>query len=247
VCVAHLCAHRPPASWYRRLNWLGVLLTPDGPAPRSAVTLQMRGRASGKLRRMPILRTPFHGKDYLVARAGESHWVRNARAARSGAVIRRGRARHVRLQELAPADRPDIIAEYLRAGRRRSGADANANRARFCFGLGRTLPSTISGQSSTTTPCSEASTKLDQLTIGDGQRSQPREAMIRRCSARRLVAPTCERPTVGQYGQAAARAGALGGSKVLMAMYPTALGPSSGAGQAKDGRLPGGAGNVTHD
>ena len=33
------------------------------------------------------------------------------------------------------ADRPDIIAEYLRAGRRRSGADANANQARFYFGL----------------------------------------------------------------------------------------------------------------
>ncbi|WP_406043358.1 nitroreductase/quinone reductase family protein [Micromonospora sp. NBC_00898] len=127
--------YRPPAGWYRRLNWLGVLLTSVGLAPRDAVTLQVRGRRSGKLRRVPILRTRYQGKDYLVALAGESQWVRNVRAARGDAVIRRGSARHVRLEELAPADRPDIIAEYLRAGRRRSGADANANQARFYFGL----------------------------------------------------------------------------------------------------------------
>ncbi|WP_406045162.1 nitroreductase/quinone reductase family protein [Micromonospora sp. NBC_00898] len=128
--------YRPPAGWYRRLNWLGVLLTSVGLAPRDAVALQVRGRTSGKLRRVPILRTRYQGKNYLVALAGESQWVRNVRAARGDAVIRRGRARHVRLEELAPADRPDIIAEYLRAGRRRSGADANADQARFYFGLG---------------------------------------------------------------------------------------------------------------
>jgi len=112
-----------------------VLLTSVGLAPRDAVTLQVRGRTSGKVRRVPILRTRHRGKDYLVALAGESQWVRNVRAAKGDAVIRRGRARHVHLEELAPADRPDIIAEYLRAGRRRSGADANANQARFYFGL----------------------------------------------------------------------------------------------------------------
>jgi hypothetical protein len=127
--------YRPPAGWYRRLNWLGVLLTSIGLAPRDAVTLRVRGRTSGKLRRVPVLRTRYRGKDYLVALAGESQWVRNVRAARGDAVLRRGRARHVRLEELAPADRPAIIAEYLRAGRRRSGADANADQARSYFGL----------------------------------------------------------------------------------------------------------------
>lgn len=51
-------------------------------------------------------------------------------------MIRRGRARRVRVEELAPADRPEVIAEYLRAGRRRSGAEANAKQARYYFGLG---------------------------------------------------------------------------------------------------------------
>ena len=127
--------YRPPAAWYRRLNWLGVLLTSAGLAPRDAVTLQVRGRKSGKVRRVPILRTRYRGEDYLVALAGESQWVRNVRAAQGRAVIRRRGARRVRLEELAPADRPDVIAEYLRAGRRRSGAEANAKQARFYFGL----------------------------------------------------------------------------------------------------------------
>jgi hypothetical protein len=50
-------------------------------------------------------------------------------------VIRRAGARRVHVDELASADRPAIIAEYLRAGGRRSGAEANAQQARFYFGL----------------------------------------------------------------------------------------------------------------
>ena len=50
-------------------------------------------------------------------------------------MIRRRGARSVRAEELPVAQRPDIIAEYLRAGRRRSGAEASANQARFYFGL----------------------------------------------------------------------------------------------------------------
>ena len=127
--------YRPPAAWYQRLNWLGVLLTSLGLAPRDAVTLQVRGRTSGKARRIPILRTRYQGSDYLVALAGESQWVRNVRAAHGHAVVRRRRTSQVRLQELAPADRGDIIAAYLHAGGERSGASANADQARYYFGL----------------------------------------------------------------------------------------------------------------
>ncbi len=34
-------------------------------------------------------------------------------------------------------DRAPVIAQYLRAGRRRSGAEASAKQARFYFGLER--------------------------------------------------------------------------------------------------------------
>ncbi|PBC40191.1 hypothetical protein CJ179_33420 [Rhodococcus sp. ACS1] len=128
-------AYRPPAAWYRRLNWLGVLLTSIGLAPRDAVTLEVRGRTSGRIRRVPILRTRYRGAEYLVALAGESQWARNVRAARGRAVIRRRRARSVLLDELPPVERPGVIAEYLRAARNRSGAEAGDNQARFYFGL----------------------------------------------------------------------------------------------------------------
>ena len=127
--------YRPPAAWYQRLNWLGVLLTSLGLAPRDAVTLQVRGRTSGETRRIPILRTRYHGSDYLVALAGESQWVRNVRAADGHAVIRRRRTSRVRLQELGPVGWGDIIAAYLRVGGKRSGAQANAEQTRYYFGL----------------------------------------------------------------------------------------------------------------
>jgi deazaflavin-dependent oxidoreductase (nitroreductase family) len=128
-------AYRPPAAWYRRLNWLGALLASFGLAPREAVTLEVRGRRSGKLRRTPVLRTPHRGQDYLVALAGESHWVRNVRAAAGQAVIRRRGRHRVLLREIPPDERPQIISEYLRRGRERGGAEAAAKQARFYFGL----------------------------------------------------------------------------------------------------------------
>lgn len=127
--------YRPPAAWYQRLNWIGVPLTSLGLAPRDAVTLEVRGRKSGKRRRIPILRTGYQGHEYLVALAGESQWVRNVRAADGKAVIRRRGAREIRLVELPPEERAEIIAEYLRVGRVRSGDKAAAKQARFYFGL----------------------------------------------------------------------------------------------------------------
>jgi hypothetical protein len=127
--------YRPPSVWYQRLNWLGVLLTSLGLGPRDAVTLQVRGRKSGKLRRLPILRTRYRDEDYLVALAGESQWVRNVRVAHGHAAIRRRKTREVHLEELAPTDRSEIIAEYLRTGHQRSGTEANAKQARYYFGL----------------------------------------------------------------------------------------------------------------
>jgi hypothetical protein len=133
-------AYRAPAAWYQKLNWLGVLLTSLGLAPRDAITLQVRGRTSGKVRRVPILRTGYRGEDYLVALAGESQWVRNVRAAQGRATIRRRGSRAVTLEELSPAERPEIIAAYLDAGRRRSGPTAGADQARFYFGLDPDAP-----------------------------------------------------------------------------------------------------------
>jgi hypothetical protein len=127
--------YRPPAAWYRRLNTIGIVFTSLGLAPRHAVTLEVRGRSSGKTRRLPILVTPHEGFDYLVALAGESQWVRNVRADAGRAVIRRRRARQVRLEELPVEDRAEVLTAYLAAARKRSSAASYARQARFYFGL----------------------------------------------------------------------------------------------------------------
>lgn len=120
--------YRPPAPWYRAIsNRLGVLLTSLGLAPKDAVTLGVRGRRTGNVRRTPVRRTSFGGDDYLVALAGESEWVGNVRAAGGRAVIRRRGARPVHLVELSVEERPPIIREYLRR--------VTAKAARSYFGL----------------------------------------------------------------------------------------------------------------
>ncbi len=128
--------YRRPTAWYRRLNHVGVLLTWLGFAPRDAVTLEVRGRISGKPRRTPILRTAHLGNDYLVALAGEAQWVRNVRAASGRAVLRRRGTQHVHLEEVPAERRAPVIAAYLRRGRERSGEAAAAKQARYYFGLG---------------------------------------------------------------------------------------------------------------
>ncbi len=128
-------SYRPPASWYQRFNGIGVPIIALGLAPRDAVTLEVRGRKSGKLRRLPILRTRYEGDDYLVALAGESQWVRNVRAAEGHAAIRRRRHRGVLLHEIACEQRPAIIKAYLDAAHARSSERSAARQTKFYFGL----------------------------------------------------------------------------------------------------------------
>ena len=127
--------YRPPAAWYRRLNRLGVPLAALGLAPRHVVTLETKGRTTGRLRRVPVLRTRFDGYDYIVSLAGESDWVRNVRAASGRAMIRHVRGRRVHLIEVPPHDRGPIIAAYLREVRRRSRATSAERQAQSYFGL----------------------------------------------------------------------------------------------------------------
>lgn len=133
---ANRIKYRPPASWYRRLNKFGVLLTSIGLGPRDAVALTVAGRTTGRPRRIPILKTTVAGSDYLVSLAGEAEWVRNVRHASGRVTIRRGWKRSALLEEAALADRTDIIIAYLAAAERRSSDASYAKQVRFYFGLG---------------------------------------------------------------------------------------------------------------
>ena len=55
-------------------------------------TLTVRGRRTGRPIRTPVPALDFEGVRYLVSGGGETHWVRNLRAAGEG-ELRRGRTR----------------------------------------------------------------------------------------------------------------------------------------------------------
>ena len=105
--------YRPPAAWYRTVNPTGVLLTRLGLAPKGVVVLEIPGRSSGAIRRTPLLTTSLDRREYLVALAGESHWVRNVRANDGLATITRTTRRRARLVELPPSERAPVISAYL--------------------------------------------------------------------------------------------------------------------------------------
>ncbi|GEM_PF-963908 len=98
-----------------RLSSLGL-------TPPILLTLQVRGRRSGRLHTNVLVMTEHGGQRYLVSMlGGGSEWVRNVRAARGGAFVKRGRSRPVRLVEVPAEERAPILKAYCRvatSGRR---------------------------------------------------------------------------------------------------------------------------------
>jgi len=98
--------------WVNRLaSWWSVL----GLSPKEMAVLEVRGRASGQRRSIPVVIATVEGKHYLVSMLGpESDWVKNVEAAHGDAVLRQGRRRPVHLVGVPPAERAPILSEYVR-------------------------------------------------------------------------------------------------------------------------------------
>ncbi|MGP3915971.1 nitroreductase/quinone reductase family protein [Nonomuraea sp. 10N515B] len=78
------------------------------------VTLEVRGRRTGRIISFPLVIADYQGERYLVAMLGQNaNWVRNVRAAGGYAVLRHGRRENVHLQEIEPAARAPILRRYL--------------------------------------------------------------------------------------------------------------------------------------
>jgi deazaflavin-dependent oxidoreductase (nitroreductase family) len=87
------------------------------------LVLTVAGRTTGQPRSVP-LGAPFAdaGVLYLVGGGGETHWVRNLRAARHGQIRLRGLTRPFRAVELDGAERDRIVGAYRSwLGRRADG------------------------------------------------------------------------------------------------------------------------------
>ncbi len=77
------------------------------------ITLQVRGRSSGRLISLPLIVADYQGDRYLVAMLGErAQWVANVRAAGGRAVLRHGREA-VQLEEVDPGARAPILRRHL--------------------------------------------------------------------------------------------------------------------------------------
>jgi deazaflavin-dependent oxidoreductase (nitroreductase family) len=92
-------------------RWSGL-----GLPPSRQVSLEVKGRVSGKVRATPVVIATHEGERYLVSMLGENvEWVANVRASGGSAVLRHGRRRQVILEEVPPAGRAPILKAYLHA------------------------------------------------------------------------------------------------------------------------------------
>lgn len=82
--------------------------------PARMVTLEVKGRRTGRVVSFPLVVADLQGERYLVAMLGQdTNWVQNVRAAGGQAVLRRGRGEAVRLEEVEPGSRAPILRRYL--------------------------------------------------------------------------------------------------------------------------------------
>ena len=86
-----------------------------GIAPNYLVTLEVRGRRSGRVISLPLVVAVVAGERYLVSMLGEKvDWVRNVRAAGGDVILRHGRREDVHLEEVAANRRAPVLRAYLK-------------------------------------------------------------------------------------------------------------------------------------
>ena len=94
----------------RVMSWFASM----GLLPSRMLTLEVKGRRSGQVRATVVNTVEFEVQRYLVSPRGEAEWVRNVRAARGQAIIRHGKRKAVRLEEMPSGETAAIIKAYLK-------------------------------------------------------------------------------------------------------------------------------------
>ncbi len=98
----------------RLMNRGSALVAVAGLGPARMVTLEVRGRRSGRLISFPIVVAEYQDERYLVSMLGtEEQWVSNVRAAGGQVVLRHGRCERVHLEEIDSTLRAPILQRYL--------------------------------------------------------------------------------------------------------------------------------------
>lgn len=82
-------------------------------SPRQAMTMEVRGRRTGRVISLPVAVADLDGERYVVSMLGDGvSWVRNVRAD-NRAVLRRRGVELVRLEEVPPEERAPVLRRYL--------------------------------------------------------------------------------------------------------------------------------------
>lgn len=103
-------------------NALVAALTRMGLSLWGSRILAVRGRKSGEWRSTPVNMLEHDGARYLVAPRGETQWVRNLRVAGSGELRVGRRVEAFTAEEVADADKPDLLRVYLKRWKWEIGA-----------------------------------------------------------------------------------------------------------------------------
>lgn len=123
-----------PTTGDRAFNRLAGWLTRRGLSLAGSRELRVVGRTSGEVRTTVVNLLVLDGERYLVAPRGQTQWVRNLRAAGRGELKVGRKVEAFRYAELADADKPAVLREYLarwawEVGRFFDGIDADASDA----------------------------------------------------------------------------------------------------------------------
>ena len=102
-----------PAAGDRLFNSLIAGLARLGIGVYGARILAVRGRKSGQWRTIPVNLLELAGSRYIVAPRGETEWVRNLRASKSGELRLGTRWEPFKATELADADKIPILRAYV--------------------------------------------------------------------------------------------------------------------------------------
>ena len=97
------------------------------------VTLEVRGRKTGRPIRVSLARTDYGGQRYFVSLGGEVDWVKNVRAAGGQAVLISRSSTPINLEEILLADRAPVLLAYVQ---KRAFMHSGAQASRHFFGLG---------------------------------------------------------------------------------------------------------------
>jgi len=97
------------------LNRGSAALHTLGIAPNYLVTLEVRGRRSGRPLSLPLVMAVVEGERYLVSMLGaDVDWVRNVKAAGGNVILRHGHREEVRLEEVPADQRAPMLKAYLK-------------------------------------------------------------------------------------------------------------------------------------